>query len=60
MRIFHPNVREGGDWADSFFDESDGFEIWMRKWASGADLWEAMYGKNGHIAKILATRHPIR
>jgi hypothetical protein len=59
MRIFDPNVHEGDDWADSFFEESNGFEIWIREWASGADLWDAMYGENGHIAKILAARHPI-
>ena len=39
--------------------KSNGFEIWIREWASGADLWEATYGENGHIAKILAARHPI-
>jgi hypothetical protein len=59
MRIFDPNVHEGNDWADSFFEESDGFEIWMREWASGSDLWEAIYGQNGRIAQILSARYPI-
>jgi hypothetical protein len=59
MRIFDPNVHERDDWADSFFEESNGFEVWIREWASGADLWEAMYGANGHIAQILSARHPI-
>jgi len=31
MRIFDPNVHEKDDWADSFFEESDGFGIWMRE-----------------------------
>jgi hypothetical protein len=60
MRIFDPNVHEGDGWADSFFEECSGFEIWMKEWASGTDLWNAMYGENGHIAQILSARHPIR
>jgi hypothetical protein len=59
IRIFDPNVHEGDDWADSFFEQSNGFEIWMKEWASGADLWQAMYGEDGHIARILSTRHPV-
>lgn len=59
MRIFDPNAYEEGDWADSFFEESNGFGIWIREWASGVDLWEAMYGQNGHIANLLTARHPV-
>ena len=56
MRIFDPNVHDGEDWTDSFFDESPGFEMWIRAWASGVDLWEQMYGKQGHIAQIMSAR----
>jgi hypothetical protein len=59
MRIFDPNVHKGDDWADCFFEQSNAFEIWMKQWASGADLWKAMYGEDGHIARILSTRHPV-
>jgi SMI1/KNR4 family protein SUKH-1 len=59
MRIFDPNVHEKDDWADSLFEGSDGFGIWMRDWASGADLWEAMYGTDGHVARILSARRSI-
>jgi SMI1 / KNR4 family (SUKH-1) len=59
MRIFDPNVHDDErEWADSLFEESNGFETWIREWASGADLWSAMYGENGHIAQILTARHP--
>jgi hypothetical protein len=59
MRIFDPNVHDG-DWDACFFDESDGFDIWIREWASGVDLWSAMYGESGHIFQILTARHPDR
>jgi len=58
MRIFDPNVHEGDDWTDSFFAESDGFDVWIKAWAAGANLWEAMYGEGGYIARILSARHP--
>jgi hypothetical protein len=58
--LFDPNVHHGDDWADSFFEESDGFEMWIRVWASGVDLWELMYGEKGHIAEILSARYTIR
>jgi hypothetical protein len=60
MRIFDPNVHDGDDWADAFFEESPGFDIWIRAWASGIDLWELMYGERGHIAQTLSTRRPMR
>jgi len=60
MRIFDPNVHEGDDWTDSFFEESVGFEPWISDWASGIDLWDRMYGENGHIRRILTARHPER
>jgi hypothetical protein len=60
MRVFDPNVHEGDDWADSFFEQSVGFERWIRDWASGVDLWDLMYGKIGYTAQILASRQPVR
>ena len=60
MRIFDPNVHDGDDWVDSFFEESPGFEMWIRAWASGVDLWELMYGEGGHVARILSSRRSIR
>lgn len=59
MRIFDPNVHEGHDWADTFFEESPSFDEWLRAWASGIDLWDLMYGEQGHIARLLSARHPI-
>jgi hypothetical protein len=58
MRIFDPNVHDGDDWADSLFEESPSFDTWIAEWASGASLWEAMYGSDGHIARILSERRP--
>ncbi len=58
MRIFDPNVHDGDDWADAFFEESAGFEMWIRAWASGVDLWERMYGEKGHIAQTVSARRP--
>jgi len=60
MRIFDPNVHEGEDWADSFFEEASGFETWIGAWASGANLWELMYGERGHVRLILSARWPMR
>ena len=60
MRIFDANVHDGDDWVDSFFEESPGFEMWIRAWASGVDLWELMYGEGGHVARILSSRRSIR
>jgi hypothetical protein len=60
MRIFDPNVHhEGSDWADSFFLESPSFHSWIEAWASGVNLWDAMYGPKGHITQILAARRSI-
>ena len=56
MRLFDPNVHDGEDWTDSFFVESPSFEAWMTAWASGGDLWNAMYGPEGDVTRILATR----
>jgi hypothetical protein len=56
MRIFDPNLRQGNWVDDCFFEESDGFGIWIRAWAYGTDLWDAMYGTDGHIARILSAR----
>jgi hypothetical protein len=60
MRIFDPNVHDGDDWADSFFEESPNFETWITAWASGVDLWNAMYGAEGHVARILSARRAMR
>jgi len=59
MRIFDPNVHGGSNWADAFFEESAGFEKWIRDWASGVKLWDVMYGDDGHIARILAKRRAL-
>jgi hypothetical protein len=56
MRIFDPNIRDGDDWADSFLEEADSFEIWIAAWAAGVDLWELMYGKKGHVTQIISAR----
>ncbi len=56
MRIFDPNVHDSEGWADAFFEESTGFEKWIRAWTAGTDLWERMYGEQGHIARILSAR----
>lgn len=56
MRIFDPNNHDGDDWTDAFFEDSPSFEDWIRSWASGVDLWDAMYGDDGHIARILSAR----
>jgi hypothetical protein len=58
MRLFDPNVHDGDDWADSFFEESSSFEAWITAWASGADLWDAMYGAEGNVTRILSARSP--
>ena len=60
MRIFDPNVHDGDDWADSFFEESSSFKTWITAWASGVDLWNAMYGAEGHVARILSARRAMR
>jgi hypothetical protein len=59
VRIFDPNVHDGDDWTDAFFEESPSFEGWIRAWASGVDLWKLMYGEHGHIARLLSARNPI-
>ncbi|KYG21793.1 hypothetical protein SE92_17345 [Bradyrhizobium sp. AT1] len=56
MRIFDPNGHDGDDWTDAFFEESLSFEDWITSWASGVNLWDAMYGDDGHIARIMSAR----
>ncbi|PDT85704.1 SMI1/KNR4 family protein [Bradyrhizobium sp. Y36] len=56
MRIFDPNGHDGDDWTDAFFDDAPSFEHWISSWASGVDLWDAMYGDEGHIARIISAR----
>lgn len=56
MRIFDPNGHGGDDWTDAFFDEPLRFEDWIGSWASGVNLWDAMYGDDGHIARIASAR----
>jgi hypothetical protein len=56
MRIFDPNAHDGDDWADSLFEESPSFEVWIQAWASGVDLWALMYGEEGHVTQILSAR----
>jgi SMI1/KNR4 family protein SUKH-1 len=58
MRIFDPNVHDGDDWADAFFEECVSFESWIGAWASGVDLWELTYGEKGHVFQILSARYP--
>ena len=60
MRVFDPNVHDGDDWSDSFFEEAPSFETWITAWASGVDLWDAMYGAEGHVARIISARRPMR
>jgi hypothetical protein len=60
MRIFDPNVHEGEDWSDSFFEEYPRFDAWITAWASGVNLWALMYGEEGQIASLLSARHPLR
>ncbi len=60
MRIFDPNAHGEGDWSDAFFEESESFDSWIGAWASGIDLWDLMYGKQGRIARILAERRRDR
>jgi len=59
MRIFDPNVHDGGDWDDAFFEEAAGFDVWIQAWASGVDLWDLMYGEKGSIAQIISTRSTL-
>jgi hypothetical protein len=59
MRIFDPNVHGNGDWTDAFFEESPSFGEWIRAWASGAALWDRMYGEEGHVTRLLAARTTI-
>ncbi|MGO1078235.1 SMI1/KNR4 family protein [Inquilinus sp. CA228] len=59
VQIFDPNVHDGDDWADAFFEESPSFEEWIGAWASGVDLSKLMYGEQGHITQLLAARNSI-
>ncbi|UGY05034.1 SMI1/KNR4 family protein [Bradyrhizobium quebecense] len=56
MQIFDPNVHEGLDWSDCFFEESASFTQWIEAWASGADLWGMMYGPDGRVTRALSSR----
>lgn len=56
MWIFDPTDHDGDEWADAFFDDSPSFEDWIRSWTAGVDLWDAMYGDDGHIARIMSAR----
>ncbi|MFB6421263.1 MULTISPECIES: SMI1/KNR4 family protein [Bradyrhizobium] len=56
MRIFDPNDHDGDDWTDAFFEDSPSFEDWIRSWASGINVWDAMYGDDGHVARIMSAR----
>jgi hypothetical protein len=58
MRIFDPNVHDGDNWADAFFEEAASFEEWIRAWTSGVNLWTLMYGEQGYITQLLAARNP--
>jgi hypothetical protein len=56
MRMFDPNVYDGSDWNEAFFDEAPSFAQWIGDWASGTDLWKAMYGDEGPVTRFLAER----
>jgi hypothetical protein len=56
MHIFDPNAHVSDDWSDCHFEESLSFESWIRAWASGADLWDQMFGENGPVFKTLSQR----
>ncbi|WP_375305551.1 SMI1/KNR4 family protein [Bradyrhizobium sp. A11] len=56
MQVFDPNEHDGDDWTDAFFEDSPSFEDWIRSWASGVNLWDKMYGDDGHIARIISAR----
>jgi hypothetical protein len=43
MRVFDPNAYRGDNWANAFFDEPVGFEMWIREWAPGVDLSDLMF-----------------
>ena len=60
MRVFDPNVYDGSDWSDAFFEEAPGFERWISAWASGADLWDLMYGVEGPVTRAISARRPPR
>jgi SMI1 / KNR4 family (SUKH-1) len=55
--IFDPNVHnDTKSWDDSFFDEAKSFEVWIKAWADGSDLWQELYGETGRITRILTER----
>lgn len=57
VHIFDPNVHgDTKSWDDSFFEEAESFEAWIKAWADGNDLWEESYGENGRIRRILIER----
>lgn len=61
VKIFDPNGHEDGEsWNDAFFPECESFEHWIELWASGANLWDRMYGDDGHIARIYKDREEQR
>jgi hypothetical protein len=59
MQVFDPNVHEGDDWRDAFFEESISFEKWISDWTAGVDLWDQMYGDHGEISRILSVRRQM-
>jgi hypothetical protein len=60
LHIFDPNVHcDVNSWNDSFFEEAESFEVWIRAWAEGVDLWKESYGDHGRVARILTERKPI-
>ncbi len=56
IRLFDPNVHDGPDWNDCFFEEAASFNQWIAAWASGTDLWGAMYGPDGNVTRTLTNR----
>src|SRR5262249_3421952 len=57
VRIFDPNIHcDNKSWDDSFFEQAESFEAWIKAWADGNGLWEELYGENGRIAHILNER----
>jgi hypothetical protein len=61
IRMFDPNVHiEGDSWDDSFFEERASFDDWIEAWADGTNLWEATYGENGAVRRILEGREELR
>jgi hypothetical protein len=61
VRIFDPNVHiDHNSWDDSFFEECASFDEWMGAWANGVRLWDATYGEQGAVRRILEQREEFR